>query len=143
MEAVESRRPLAIYKPGQGYWTRMLSAVGAGTILLSGCLWLNNVIKSRLLLNVENNLYIAGGIALAIFFVLGGLLWWLMNKPNIVDFMISTEAEMKKVNWPSRKEVMGSTVVVIAGTFIMAGVLFVADIFFSWLFTTMNVLKLQ
>lgn len=141
MEAVESRRSLAIYKPGQGYWTRMLSAVGAGTISLAGCLWLYNVLKSRLFLNYDNSLYLAGGISLVIFFILAGVLFWLLNKPNIVDFMISTEAEMKKVNWPSRKEVMGSTIVVICGTFFMAGVLFLADILFSRFFTYIDVLQ--
>ncbi len=31
---------LSIYKPGQGYYTRMLSAVGVGVIVLSGVAWL-------------------------------------------------------------------------------------------------------
>ena len=31
---------LAIYKPGQGYWTRMLSAVGMGILVLAGAYWL-------------------------------------------------------------------------------------------------------
>jgi len=31
--------PLGIYKPGQGYWVRTLSAVGAGLLVLAGAAW--------------------------------------------------------------------------------------------------------
>jgi len=41
---------------------------------------------------------------------------------------------MKKVSWSSRKEVVGSTKVVIVTTFIMAGILFGVDILFQRLF---------
>ncbi len=31
---------LGIYKKGQGYWTRMMSAIAAGLIILMGSVWL-------------------------------------------------------------------------------------------------------
>ena len=31
---------MAIYKPGQGYWTRVMTAVGAGVLVLAGAAWL-------------------------------------------------------------------------------------------------------
>lgn len=39
---------------------------------------------------------------------------------GIVQFIRETQQELKKVSWPSREELMGSTAVVIAMTFIMA-----------------------
>ena len=48
------------------------------------------------------------------------LVWRLMNKPSNVDFLIATDSEMKKVNWTSRKELIGSTKVVIFFMFVIA-----------------------
>ena len=45
-----------------------------------------------------------------------------MNKPTNVDFLIATDSEMKKVNWTSRKELIGSTKVVIIFMFLIARV---------------------
>ena len=70
-----------------------------------------------------------------------GLLWWVLNKPRVVDFMIATESEMRKVNWPTRREIIGSTWVVIGGTALMATLLFVVDISFAMLFRTIGVLE--
>jgi len=128
---------LAIYKPGQGYWTRMLTAIGAGTIVLAGVAWLwgkMSVIQS-------NPLYWQAGMAVAMIAVFGALLFWVLNKPNVVDFMIATEAEMRKVNWPSRREIIGSTVVVISGTLMLALLLWLINLGLGSLFLWMNVLE--
>jgi preprotein translocase subunit SecE len=44
------------------------------------------------------------------------------------EFIPEVIAEMKKVTYPSRQEVVGTTVVVIVTSFIFAAFLFVADI---------------
>ena len=64
-----------------------------------------------------------------------------MNKPTSVDFLIATDSEMKKVNWTTKKELMGSTKVVIGFVFVMAIVLFMYDLFFQFLFYFLGVLK--
>ena len=128
---------LTIYKPGQGYWTRMLSAVGLGTLLLAGIGW---VWRELEVVQGENRIYIQAGVAVGLLVVLGALSYYLLNKPRVVDFMIATEAEMRKVNWPSRREVIGSTWVVVCGTLMMAVLLLVVDIFFVWFFTKIYVL---
>ena len=69
------------------------------------------------------------------------LAWYLLNKPLLVDFMIATEAEMKKVNWPSRREIKGSTIVVIGGTFLLTMVLFVVDLVFGYIFQKIDILE--
>ncbi|NLF33032.1 MAG: preprotein translocase subunit SecE [Planctomycetes bacterium] len=57
------------------------------------------------------------------------------------DFLIATEGEMKKVAWSSRKEVIGSTKVVVFATFILAAMLYVVDIVFQRFFVTVGVLR--
>jgi preprotein translocase SecE subunit len=81
---------------------------------------------------------VAGGIML-----LGALTSYLFvgTKKNSVEFLIATDGEMKKVNWTSYKEVKGSTIVVIAATFLIAGFLFVVDIAFSNFFSWIQVLE--
>ncbi len=37
-----------------------------------------------------------------------------------VQFLRETRVEMRKVTWPGRKEILGSTVVVIAASFVVA-----------------------
>ena len=56
-----------------------------------------------------------------------------MNKPANVDFLIATDSEMKKVNWTSRKELIGSTQVVIMFMFLIALFLFAVDEVWGWL----------
>jgi preprotein translocase subunit SecE len=89
----------------------------------------------------RNRTYIQFGVAAAILLTAGGLLAWVFNKPSVVDFMIATEAEMKKVNWPTRREVVGSTWVVICGSLMMAVLLFGIDVVFAWLFRTIHILQ--
>jgi preprotein translocase subunit SecE len=64
-----------------------------------------------------------------------------MNKPTYADFLIATDSEMKKVNWTTQKELLGSTKVVIGFVFVMAVVLFCYDLFFQLVFYLVGVLK--
>lgn len=127
----------SIYKPGQGYWTRLLTAIGVGMIVLAGVGWgwqQMSVIRS-------NTIYWQSGMAVAVILGFGLLLYWLLNKPRIVDFMIATESEMKKVNWPSRRDVVGSTIVVIGGTLLIALFLWLINLLFAYLFTKAHILQ--
>jgi preprotein translocase SecE subunit len=84
---------------------------------------------------------IAIGVCVAVAVTLGVLAWWMMNKPGNADFLIATDSEMKKVNWTSRKDLIGSTKVVILFMFLIAAFLFVCDILFGYVFYFMDVLK--
>jgi preprotein translocase subunit SecE len=133
-----------IYKSGQGYWTRMGTALGAGLIaaLTANFLYQNmpiwlqgaGVAATR---TKAMSIYIIGGL-LALF---GLFVFWIMNKPGNADFMIATDSEMKKVNWTSKKELIGSTKVVIIFMFVIAFLLFAFDIIFGYLFYGIGVLK--
>ena len=69
--------------------------------------------------------------------MLGLVVFWLVNKHSMADFMIAAEGEMKKVSWSSREEIAVSTSVVIIVVVLMASLLGVTDLtfraFFNWL----------
>jgi len=64
----------------------------------------------------------------------------LVNAPRFADFLISVEAEMYKVSWPSRTELIRSSIVVIVTMFGLAAVLVAYDyiwkILLGWLGVT-------
>jgi preprotein translocase subunit SecE len=45
----------------------------------------------------------------------------------IWEYLQNVAAEMEKVNWPSRDELISSTFVTIVATFIIAGFIFLTD----------------
>lgn len=132
---------LSIYKPGQGYYTRMLTAVGVGVIVLSGVGWLWEKLTTIDAIPIKQLLYYQAGMAVGVIAFFGILVYFILNKPRIADFMIATEAEMKKVNWPGKKEIIGSTWVVICGTAFIAVLLYVINVGFTALFVKINLLE--
>jgi preprotein translocase subunit SecE len=52
--------------------------------------------------------------------------WWLSTR----EFFRDTNSEMKKVTWPTRNEVVGTTTVVIVATIVFALFLWGCDIVF-------------
>jgi preprotein translocase subunit SecE len=143
--AADSSGFFAIYKKGHGYWTRMGTAAGAAIVgLLSAQFFYQQVpvwLASRASASTAHNLAI--GVAAGFFVVYGLLAWWLMNKPTNADFLIATDGEMKRVNWTSRKELIGSTKVVILFMFFIAAILFTIDIVFGYFFWFIQVLKIK
>ena len=125
------------YKPGQGYYTRTLSFFWFLTLAMAmgGFLW------QQLKAVKDHAIYWQSGALVGVAFIFIPLLYWIINKPKIADFMIATEQEMRKVNWPTRKEIVGSTVVVIGGTLLFAALLFVIDIAFASFFSSIGILK--
>lgn len=67
--------------------------------------------------------------------------WFIYANRKTADFLIATDGEMKKVNWSTRKEIIGSTWVVVAACFLIAILLFVIDLGFSNLFKLLRVLE--
>ena len=123
---------LEVYKPGQGKVARgvayvlgvLLVVFGAfrlyATINVPGNEWAENV-------PVIGSVSIYNTIAFVtcLLGVLG--LHLVLNRPGAVDMLIDTEQEMKKVSWPSRREVQNATIVVALVTFTMAMLLFGFD----------------
>jgi preprotein translocase subunit SecE len=129
------------YKPEQGRYTRVGTFVAAGALVAWGAFF----IYERLQVYQGDDwfsLMITTGIPIVFAAVLGALAWWACFSARASsDFMIATEGEMKKVNWSSRREIIGSTKVVILFTIVMAVFLFVVDIIFQVIFSWLGVLK--
>ena len=122
----------SIYKRGQGKYTRLYSAFGAAIIAALGCLQLYNKLQAA-----DLSLWVETMVPVGLFLVLSLLIFWLVNKPLVADFMVAAEGEMKKVNWSSRREIAVSTFVVIVVVILMAVLLGFTDfsfrLFFMWL----------
>jgi preprotein translocase subunit SecE len=116
----------SIYKNGQGKYTRLSTAAGGALIAAIGCLQLYRTLEAA-----DISLWVETMVPVAIFLAVSMLTFWLVNKPNIADFMIASEGEMKKVNWSSRQEIVVSTVVVISVVIIFAVLLGAADFIFQ------------
>lgn len=129
-----------IYKSGQGYWTRMMSAAAFALLVVMGAAWIwdrwgNTAGKG------STAWYVAGGVALLFIAVMGIVMWWYLGHSHrSVDFLIATEGEMKKVNWSTRREIFGSTGVVIFVMFAITAFCFFCDRVFAFLFLTIDVL---
>ena len=176
----------SIYKSGQGYYTRMITAGAIVLLLALLCHWFSTVLlaqfdplyfKTRppVLLDwaytqpevkqapkaddkqpakavekqpenvVEKKRFdmkgpVKVGIVVVFFVAIALLIWRYLNKPHVVDFLIETEKEMAKVNWTARRELIGSTKVVIIFMFLIAGLLFLYDIEFGQSFFYARVL---
>ena len=63
----------------------------------------------------------------------------LVNVSQFADFLIAVEAEMNKVSWPSRAELVRSSAVVIFVIFLLAAVLFGYDLVWQQLFVLIGV----
>ncbi len=130
-----------IYKKGQGYWTRMMSAIAAGLLIFMGASWLWKTMDQVRIGAIEA-VYVQAGSAVIFISVLAVLGYYLIAvHKKIVDFLIATEGEMKKVNWSTRREIMGSTWVVISLTFIVAAIIAFLDMGYSMIFQTIKVLQ--
>ena len=131
---------VAMYKPDQGYWTRMSTAIAAGVLVASAAAWAwgqLSVVKTSFAIE-----YLQGGVAIFILAVGLAVVYWLCySKPASCEFLIATEGEMKKVNWSSRREIIGSTWVVITVAFVIAAMIFLVDWGFSTFFRAIDVLK--
>ena len=132
----------AIRKIGQGYWTRLLSVIGFGLLGVLGAIWLWR------LLEVTDfgvpPIYIAGLVAFGFMAIVGLVLWWFVgHNAKSVDFLVATEGEMKKVNWSTRREIVGSTLVVIGISLVISLFCWVWDFAFSTVFVWMRVLDMR
>ncbi len=57
----------------------------------------------------------------------------IVNFPTFADFLIAVEAEMAKVSWPTRTQLIRSSLVVIITIIGLAAILWVYDTFWRFL----------
>jgi preprotein translocase subunit SecE len=134
-----------LYKRSQGRIARQLTfaalaiAVGVGCWRLEVALetwnWFQNWADS---LGVDGSV-LASVVALAVFVPLAWICYRIVNIPRFADFLIAVEAEMNKVSWPSRTELIRASLVVLFVVFLLATVLFAYDLAWLWFFRLIGI----
>ena len=66
------------------------------------------------------------------FLAAGMLIALICNHKRLVDYLISSEAELRKVSWPTRADLKQQTVIVIATILVFSALLFAADLVFAF-----------
>lgn len=130
------------YKPEQGPKVRWAS-MGAALLMAYG---LAAFVYDRLVGWRDSSrpwtMAVVYGIPMVLALGVAATGWWFtFRNRGSSDFLIATENEMRKVNWSSRREVIGSTKVVIAFTIIFGVLMGFADLVFFQLFQWFGVLK--
>ncbi|MGP1346211.1 MAG: preprotein translocase subunit SecE [Phycisphaerales bacterium] len=140
---------MTAYKPDQGYWTRICSAIGWGLLVAWAAAFAFEQLGAVNLPTNEAGEYtmiepqlLAGiGAALVILAGLTVVMYLVYVRKASSEFLIATDGEMKKVNWSTRREIIGSTWVVIVIALLLAVILFVVDLAFRGFFTSIGVLR--
>ena len=63
----------------------------------------------------------------------------LVNVPSFADFLIAVEAEMNKVSWPTRGELVRASIVVLFTIFMLSGIPFMFDFLWKWVFVGLGI----
>jgi preprotein translocase SecE subunit len=118
----------------------MGTVIGVSLTSMLGILWAWDYLKNLRISGV-NELYVAAAGAIVIGGIITAITYYLVFvKPRTVDFLIATEGEMKKVNWSTRREIIGSTTAVITISVILAVYCWVLEIGFVAFFRAIKVL---
>jgi preprotein translocase SecE subunit len=127
---------LEFYKKGQGSLARVLALISFVALagwggyslwrLLQGADWASSVLVEvpHLGFVIDVALIVA---AVGVAGLIAGVVY-LMNRPRSVDLLVETEAEMRKVSWPSRQEAWNSSLVVVVTVLFLMGLLFFYDV---------------
>jgi preprotein translocase subunit SecE len=124
------------YKRSQGRVARQ-ATFGAILIVVSlGALsWMNHFIDGSAALR-----YAVPGVMVVVGLWLG---FRLINYPPFADFLIAVGAEMNKVSWPARAELVRASIVVIFVIFSLAALLYAYDFIWLTLFKAIGVIRVS
>ena len=129
-----------VYKRNQGRLVRQVtfSSIAIGLLLAAWNLWGP---FQGLADKLPGGDYGVAGL-LGVLLVIG--IWFayrLVNWPKFAEFLISVEAELNKVSWPSSQELIRSSLVVMFLMFFLAFVLFGFDLFWQILFKATGIIR--
>jgi preprotein translocase subunit SecE len=122
-----------IYKRSQGRITRQITFAAIALTVAIGC-W-------RLSENLDQlRPELRFGIPAVLLALSAWIAYRIVNFPNFADFLIAVEAEMNKVSWPTRSELIRASLVVLITIFVLATVLTIFDLFWSGVFQKTGIL---
>ncbi|MDA8698424.1 preprotein translocase subunit SecE [Rhodopirellula sp.] len=123
-----------VYKANQGRIVRQLTCLAIWIIVGLACWALYSSLRGSSLGSTAASVIPAVLIAIGI--------WTgfrVVNWPRFADFLIAVEAEMNKVTWPGKDELVRAAFVVIFTIFFLAVSLFLFDIIWQQVFSTLGV----
>jgi len=124
-----------LYKRNQGRVARQVTFAAGAVIVALGCYSLSQQWSDK----VNSLQYGVPALLL-------GAGWWIcyriVNMSSFADFLIAVEGEMAKVSWPSRQELIRSSIVVIVTILFFAVLLFGYDLLWQQLLSLIGVLEL-
>jgi preprotein translocase subunit SecE len=143
-DSVLTSRPLmqelfasGLYKRNQGKMVRQITALTIWLVAVVAA-WRCHALFIAPAMGDSNR-----AISYVIAVLLGGLGCWfgyrLVNWPKFADFLISVEAELNKVSWPTQKELVRASIVVIFTILFLSAILFGYDALWKFLFGLLGI----
>jgi preprotein translocase subunit SecE len=123
-----------LYKPMQGWYARLYTGLALGLIAAAGAYQIYQSSQD------ETKIWqfsLSAGFAI----VFGWIILRILHFPPFADFLIATEAEMNKVSWTTKDDLVRATTVVLATVVLMALFLFVVDRLWLFILQMIGVLK--
>lgn len=131
-----------LYKRNQGKITRQITFAAVAITLGIGAWQMFASEVTKTWLNVFSGIPESSGMFVFPLLLLVFGVWFayrLVNLANFADFLIAVEAEMNKVSWPSRGELIRASLVVICVIILLATSLWIFDIVWRALFIFLQV----
>ena len=116
------------YKSKQGKIARISTAIAIFVVLTAGIYQLYNSVLAG------HGAFAVYGVPLILLALNAWFSYRVVNYAKFADFLIQVEAEMRKVSWPSKDELLRSSVVVIVVMLLLTVLLFGYDIILQFLF---------
>ncbi|MGD0898004.1 MAG: preprotein translocase subunit SecE [Thermoguttaceae bacterium] len=134
-----------VYKKSQGRITRQVTFAALAVTVLLG-LWRFSAMLYATYPNGVYLLYVLPVSPLYLCYVIPGAAlaagWWVayraVNLPGFADFLISVEAEMNKVSWPTRGDLYRASVVVLLTIILLGCLLALMDIVWIAVFQVLH-----
>lgn len=123
-----------LYKRNQGRIARQVTFAALAIIVSLGCFRLSQFW-------IDAAPAVRFGIPGALLVVGLWTCYRIVNISRFADFLISVEGEMAKVSWPSRSELIRSSIVVIVTVIFLAAVLFAYDLIWNELLKALGIIS--
>jgi preprotein translocase subunit SecE len=121
-----------LYKRNQGRITRQVTFAAIAITMLLGC-W-------RLHLSADpTDVAMRIGLPGALLSIGLWVAYRMVNLAVFADFLISVEAEMSKVSWPTKTELVRGSMVVLITILFLAGFLFMFDLIWAMVFKYLGI----
>jgi len=123
-----------LFKPMQGWYARVYTAIGLGLVVAAGAY--------RIFEGSQEYIPVwRYGVPTAFALTLGWVIFRIVHFPPFAEFLIATEAEMNKVSWTNKEDLIRATTVVLTTVVLMAVFLFLVDTLWTFLLRMIGVLQ--